>query len=413
MRIGVTGASGYIGSALAARALRAGDTVVSLGRHPLQSSIEHRSADLEAAVPEDLLDGLDAVIHLAANTGGQGATPVQELAFARGLAAQAATRGCRLVFVSSQAASPTAPSDYGRTKAAIEADVLASGGVAARPGMVYGSMPAGLFGVLDAAVRKLPILPALHTPTPRVQPIHVDDLADGLLRLAADARWQGVVVLAGEPVSFTDFLAAIARARHGRKARFLPVPVPALRALLQLGGRLAGPRLSPERLDSLVQLPALEAGKDLAQLGLQLRPLEAGLVSSSVRRRGLLREAGRLARALIGRTPTPGLARRYARAASALGAAQPLPLPAWLGPALLSALDRRVDRNRGVPGDLAWRMAMLLRLAETEPRLADRFLRGDARVRRGWLLATLVAAAWLELRARLLWPLARLGVPRT
>ncbi len=412
MRIGITGASGYIGRVVIARARREGHDPVSLGRRPLPLAIEHRALDLESPVPAGLLDGIDAVIHLAANTGGQGATPAQELAFARELATQAASSGCRLVFVSSQAASSSAPSDYGRTKAAIESEVIAHGGVVARPGMVYGSTPAGLFGIIDAAVEKLPVLPALTMPTPNVQPIHVDDLADALLRLACDPQLQGVIALAGQPIPFTDFLAAIARVRHGRRAWFLPVPVPVLRALLRVGGRLAGPRLSPERLDSLVQLPALDASDDLTRVGVQLRTLASGLASSSLRRRGMLREASRLARALLGRAPTLGLVRRYVRAASAMGEAESLPLPGWLGPAMLSALDRRADRSRVLPGSLGWRMNLLLRLAEAEPRLAGRFQREDACMRRGWMLLTLGEAAWLELRARLLWPIARLGVSR-
>lgn len=411
MQLGVTGASGYVGRALVARALQEGHAIVSLGRRPT-ATMAHRSADLAAPVSPTLLEGLDAVVHLAANTDGADTSPEQELAFASELAAQAATRGCRMVFLSSQAASPGAPSVYGRTKAAIEASVLGHGGTVARAGMVYGSAPGGLYGVLDRAVRRLPLLPALVWPAPQVQPIHVDDLADGLLRLACGEQKPGVLALAGPPVSFTGFLAEIARQRYGRRPRFLPIPVPALRLLLRIGKSFAGPRLSPARLDSLVALPSLDAKADLARLGLRLRNLEAGLGRPSPRRRGLLCEARRLSRALLGRPPTPALSRRYARAAAALGAPVALDLSTWLGPALLAALDRPDARRESAPGALAWRMALLLRLAETDPSLAERFLREGRRIRRGWMLATVTGAALLELRSRLLWPIARWGAPR-
>ena len=43
---------------------RAGHEVIALGRRPV-GSYEHRAYHLASAVPDDLLDGVDAVIHCA------------------------------------------------------------------------------------------------------------------------------------------------------------------------------------------------------------------------------------------------------------------------------------------------------------------------------------------------------------
>src|SRR5690606_42020834 len=67
----------------------------------------------------------------------------QETAFARDLARMAGERGIPMVFLSSQASSPQAPTGYGRTKAAIEAAILPLHAAVIRPGLVYGGEERG------------------------------------------------------------------------------------------------------------------------------------------------------------------------------------------------------------------------------------------------------------------------------
>jgi nucleoside-diphosphate-sugar epimerase len=105
VRVGVTGATGYIGQALV-RAAPEHWQLVSLGRRPARGVDEHRHADLGQPLPDALIDGLDAVVHLAADTGAGALAPERELAFARELALAARSSGTRLLFLSSQASSP-------------------------------------------------------------------------------------------------------------------------------------------------------------------------------------------------------------------------------------------------------------------------------------------------------------------
>jgi nucleoside-diphosphate-sugar epimerase len=414
-RIGVTGASGYIGAALTARLRAGGHDVVALGRRPVAGAVEFRPAHLDQPVRAGLADGLDGLVHLAADTRGGDVAAGSEVAFARDLVGEARRAGVPLLFASSQAASVQAPSAYGRTKAAIEPLVLAGGGVVVRPGLVYGGADAGLYGLLARMVSKLPLLPALVAPTPHVEPVHVDDVAAALAQLVLHppsvetpdtAR---IFRLGGPSIAFGAFLQAIARHRFGRRAATVPVPVFALRALLHVTAPVFGPRLSPQRLDSLVRLPALGDGPGLLALGIVPMELADGLRDRSRPHRALLLEARRLARAQLGAPAPASLWRRYARALRAHGVRDAFGLPAWLGPALLAALDVRAARGAAVVGSLAWRLGVISRLAESEPRLARYFLRSGATRHPFGALAAFSSAALLELRARLLAPLARFG----
>lgn len=405
--VGVTGASGYVGRAVVRRLLADGHVVVAIGRRPPQGAAQHRAADLALPPPPGLTSGLDAVIHLAANTGLDAAlSPAAECEFADALARAAAGSGCRMVFASSQAAAVDAPSAYGRTKAAIEARILPQGAVVVRPGLVYGGSPAGLYGLLVAAVRRSPLLPDL-LPRPRVQPVHVDDLASALVMACTITPGAGRAFnVAGPPVDFVAFLKAVARLRLRRRRLRMPVPTPALRAGLKLAARWLGPRFAPARLDSLLGLPKLDSTADLRILGVSLRPLDVGLARGSPARRGLLREAAGLSQALLGTRPPAGMQRRYVRALARLGiyAAASSVAPPTI---LLAALDTPRTRAHAAVGSLGWRFGVIARLAEAEPTLARAFVMRADRAGYARVLGGLIQAVALELRNRALHPLAR------
>jgi len=407
--LGLTGASGYIGQTVMRAARACGWQVVAIGRHPVEGAQTWRFADLTIAPPDGLVDGLDALLHLAANTNGDDLSPASELSFARNLAAQAAGAGVPMVFISSQAAAANAPSDYGRTKFAIEQQVLPQGALVIRPGLVIGGREAGLFGLLVTLVRVSPLLPDLR-PRPLVQPIHVDDLAAALLAACKRPDLSGrVLAAAGPPITFNDLLAGIARHRLRIQRRRIPVPLPLLRGALTLVAPFFGARLSPARLDSLIKLPLLDALPDLTMLGVVLRPLTNALDRRGRGTRRLLIESHVLTRAMIGTAPPFSLPRRYVRLLQTLGQDEALPLPPSLlsRPAWLAALDTPLRRQTAPPGGLAWRMNIVMRLAEAEPTLADLYLMVPNRA--GWFMALrgFASAGMRELQTRLVGPLAR------
>lgn len=379
-----------------------------LTRRPGGDGQPHRHVDLREPPPDDLLAGLDAVVHLAADTGTGGVPADREIAFARALADQARKRRIPLLFVSSQAASPEAPSGYGKTKAAIEQAILPAGAIVLRPGLVYGGEERGLFGMLTGLLRRFPVAPRL-APSPVVQPIHVEDLAAAILGALQQVTAHGQVLeVAGEPVSFGYFLAMVARHRVRRGVLFLPVPVPLLRLALAAGGRLFGPRAGVERLDSLTCLRIMDARGSMEHLGIVPRDLGDGLSPCGGPRRRLLQEGKALALSLISPATVPrSLLRRYVSALSRLGHPRALGLPPMLlrYPALLAALDRPGSRKQAVLPGLAARMEIAYRLCESEPALASLFIRRtDGRLQ---ALADIARASMGELRGWILAPLAR------
>ena len=409
--LGLTGASGYIGKAVARLATSSGWRVVAIGRHPVEEAEEWRLANLQCPPSEGLLDGLDAVIHLASNTeGGGGASSKSEIAFARELARQTAQAAIPLVFASSQASAASAPSEYGRTKYAIEEQIRPLGAVVVRPGMVIGGQEAGLFGSLVGLVRGLPVIPDL-LPRPVVQPIHVDDLAAVLLALCKRKECAGrVLTAAGDPIAFVDLLTGIARYRLRVRRVQLPIPLRLVRVLLVLASPQGGSRWSSARLDSLVRLPVFDSKRDLKSLGITLRTVENALDRRGRGVRDLLIEGYALARAVTGAKPPFAMLRRYAYLLQAFGYGDALPLPMFLlrRPTWLAALDMpSLRRDKVVGGSLIWRMNAVSRLAEAQPKLASLYLMTSSRCGKFAAVVDLANAGVREIHSRLLRSVAR------
>lgn len=406
--VGVTGASGYVGRAFARKAEAAGWYVVALGRRAAPHCQEWRHADLREPPAAGLLDGLDALVHLAADTGNNQLDSKTQTDFAVNLFSSGADKGLRMIFVSSQAASERAPSDYGRIKAGIESSILSLGATAVRPGLIYGDEPMGLYGMLVAFVRKSPFIPVL-LPRPLVWPIHVDDVAVALLRALDDRSVSGrVLSIGGEALPFDGFLCAIAVHRVRRWRLPLPVPTVVVRAALLLLARVLGPAWSPSRLDSLTRLPSMQPAPSLSALELSPRALRDGFSRGGADVRALLTEGVLLLRAAAGGSASVWTARRYVRILRGCGAGTPLHIPfaARAFPLLLASIDRPTLRATAPVGAPIWRLGVALRLAETDRRLTERFLmtRGHGGV---WpVVGSLVLGALVELLARAAQPLA-------
>jgi len=378
MRLLVTGANGYIGERLVRLALASGHEVVAATRRAPAAAVSWRPFDLEAPASFVLPFPVDAIVHLAAETRSNALGEQQELAAARHLLQLAVAADCRFLFVSSQTAAAGAPTAYGRTKWLIEQEVAAFQGISVRPGLVYGGSEKGLFGQLSRMLNRSFIYPAFM-PAPKVQPIHVDDLAEFLLRCLASSRQGPQVFSAGacEPLSFTALLGKIASCRLRRWR--LPVPVPVV--LIRLAGRLLPARLRArtglERLDSLFNLAPMRTREDLARLDLRLRPLDEGLSRSGrSRRRALLVEGRALLAYVLDAKPGAALLRRYVHCIEALRTPHALVLPALVlaCPGLLALLDRSGQTSTPAGAELAWRLLAAVALAEASVEGAARFL---------------------------------------
>jgi nucleoside-diphosphate-sugar epimerase len=376
MKIVITGGTGYIGNRFVKQAHAFGHEVVALcrlspelpGCHwiPYDLSLTQR-----VVIPEDT----DVVLHLAiSNSSNEQQNFSNDILAAELLITSAQSVGAKFIFLSSQTARPDAPTAYGRTKWHIEQLVLKIGGCVIRPGQVYGGKPGGLFAELLNKVFHLPILPAF-LPAPMVQPIHVDDLSLGLLRIVERIEFGNCVVCLGsiEPVTFTEFLKAISSVRLRVTRYFVPVPA----FFVSQGIRLAGKNSSFERLRSLFDLPRMDTESDLIKLGLLLRPLDSGMHrAGDGRKRRLLIEGRALLSYVLKRKPDSSSLRNYVRSIEILREGKPIIIPKcfvrW--PLLIAIIDT------GYPIEISWKKEFVWRLnaatvfAEASTIGAQRFL---------------------------------------
>ena len=265
----VTGATGFVGTALIARllkdgcrdvriAVRRGTTAAPPGVDPVV--IADISADTDW---RHGLENVDTVVHLAGRVHVMKETalnPLEEfrrvnVEGTRHLATQAAAAGVRrLIFVSSikvNGESGTfterdmpAPADaYGLSKheaeIALRATAAATGMevVIIRPPLVYGpGVRANFAALVRAVVRGVPLpLGAVHN---RRSLVAVDNLVDFILTCASHpaAANNTFLVSDGEDLSTTDLVRRIAQAA-GRRPRLVPVPTSVLFATAVALGR--------------------------------------------------------------------------------------------------------------------------------------------------------------------------------
>jgi nucleoside-diphosphate-sugar epimerase len=280
MRILVTGATGFVGSALTRRLDSAGDQVVAAvrsaakapaGKHVITAVCGDLGGDTNW---REALQGVDAVVHLAARVhqmNDQSADPLREFRRvntdgALNLARQAAAAGVgRFVFVSSikvngEGTEPGRPftandtpqpgDPYGISKAEAEAGLrtLAAqtgmGVAIIRPVLVYGPGVRANFEALMRSVAKGRLLPfgAIDN---RRSLVAVDNLVDLIVRCLTHpaAANQTFLVSDGEDVSTAELVRRIGTAFE-RPARLLAVPTGLLKLLLTLLGKgAAGHRL--------------------------------------------------------------------------------------------------------------------------------------------------------------------------
>ena len=225
MTIVVTGASGFIGTAL-------GAALSAAGR-------EWKPVSVRSTVPS--LEGAAAVVHLAAiahaRAGAQELERVNE-ALAAQVGEAAAAAGARMIFVSSVKVhgdesrepltemSPIAPGDrYGESKAKAEEALRRIRGLrltVLRPPLVYGPGVRANFLALLRAVRRGVPLP-LASIRNRRSLLFVGNLADAVLRaIAADAAAGRTYLLAdGEAISTPELCRRMGTAL-GRPARLFP-----------------------------------------------------------------------------------------------------------------------------------------------------------------------------------------------
>lgn len=229
MKIVVTGAAGFLGSAVAARARAAGHEVLGCDRA--------RGPGIEPLdildVPHGFMERLeeyDALIHCAALISG----PPEEVRRSNVEGTRALVEaGVRFVYISSMAAFEAFPGVYGHAKREAETLVRekARDFVILRPSLIYGPNDRGW---TERASRKSILWGGGKA---RIQPAFVEDVAQAALSAATVPHVSGMAFDLGGPelLPQIEFLKML----HG-KARFIRLPL----WPIQLAGKLFNGRFA-------------------------------------------------------------------------------------------------------------------------------------------------------------------------
>ncbi len=238
MIVAVTGASGFLGRAVAAELVAAGHEVRTLQRRP--SRVEGVTDVLGSVTERDavarVVDGAEGIVHLAAKVSLAG-DPAEFRAvnvegtrtlldeahragasrFVQVSSPSVAHAGIALAGVGAEPASPTeARGEYARTKAeaeliALDRDSPEMRVVAVRPHLVWGPGDTQLVArIVDRARRGR--LPLLDGGRALIDSTYVDNAATGIvaaLHCAPEAHGRAFVITNGEPRPVGELLAGI------------------------------------------------------------------------------------------------------------------------------------------------------------------------------------------------------------
>ncbi|HEX2543321.1 MAG TPA: SDR family oxidoreductase [Ramlibacter sp.] len=262
MRVLVTGATGFIGRAVAQALAERGHTVVRVMRRPRPHDSDIVQADFARVPGRDWwlrrLHGVEAVVNavgILREQRGQTFAALHTDAPSELFHACAAAGVHCVVQVSALGADASAQSAYHRSKKAAD-DVLRAlplRGAIVQPSLVYG--PGGTSAALFNKLAVAPVLPFPDGGRMQVQPVHIDDLVAGIVRLVeAPPPAMATLAFAGpQPLELRTYLAQL-RAALGQGGRQWIVPLPA--GLFRIGaafaGHLPGSMLDRETADMLL-----------------------------------------------------------------------------------------------------------------------------------------------------------------
>ncbi len=290
----IFGGSGFIGRYVVERLAKAGARVIVGVRHPERAGFLRTTGDVgqvlpiavdigNAAAVAAAVDRSDLIVNMVgilsetarrsfADVHVQGARHVAEAAAQAGAA--------QLVHLSALGADPNSPAAYGRSKAA--------GEIAVRSAFPHAVIlrPSAVFGVEDdflnrfaALARIVPALPLVRGGRTRFQPVHVEDVAEAVLRAAGRAESAGRSHELGGPAIYTfrDLLQFVLDVT-GRQRFLVPVPTALLSFKAMFLELLPEPPLTRDQIAMLASDNIVSADPDIVRfsdLGISPAALEA------------------------------------------------------------------------------------------------------------------------------------------
>jgi uncharacterized protein YbjT (DUF2867 family) len=265
MRILITGATGFIGSAMVAALHKHGHAVVACVHHAGDVRLPPGTQTLAVDYMRDLtaeawlprLAGVEVVINAVGILRESARATFAEL---HHLAPRALFQACeqsgvrRVIQISALGADKGAVSRYHHTKRAAD-NYLRTGALdwtILQPSVVFGRHGASTLLFLGLASQ--PVIPLVGRGEQRMQPIHIDDLVAMVVKLIERrlALKQTIVAVGAEAVTLRHMLQVYRKSLGLGKAFMLPVPLVLMRLAARAGDILKSGALSSETLRMLL-----------------------------------------------------------------------------------------------------------------------------------------------------------------
>ncbi|MGA9491846.1 MAG: NAD(P)-dependent oxidoreductase [Mycobacterium sp.] len=251
--VAITGANGYVGSALSAAFAASGYRVIALQRNAPTAggSVEYVRYSLREGPAAPLPDDVAAIVHCAYDLHARDRAEIEHINLGGTEKLIRAVGDVPVVLISSMSAYSGTQQIYGRTKLACEGLVTAHGGTSLRLGLVHGGDDRGMIGALRK-VAALPVVPMLH-PDSYQYAIHADDVATCVLATVKQPPPHRVLgVAAPRRVPFSEIIRTLRAAATSTPLRPIPVTSALLYRVLR-AAEAVGLRLG-FRADSLLGL---------------------------------------------------------------------------------------------------------------------------------------------------------------
>ena len=240
MKIGITGASGFIGSHLTQHFVSQGWKVLGLCRRPpdreQNPGVEWVPYELGEPVPQDALTGCGALIHcaLVLYSPRQRDSDKLNIEGSRQLFRAAERAGVgKILYLSSLSAHPEVQSHYARSKLEVESLLNPERDTILRLGLVLVLGPGGFARRLQAVLARTRIVPLIDAGRQPVYAIHIEDLCRVVKSLILTGH-SGILPI-GHPRELTvaGVSRTLARSMR-RRVLFLPFPFRLLHPLVSL-----------------------------------------------------------------------------------------------------------------------------------------------------------------------------------